>query len=60
MGKSTEDILLLAVDNIVNSVDNEGAVCAAFLDFRKASDSLDHCILLQRLYDMNVSSSVLI
>ena len=59
MGKSTEDILLLAVDNIVNSLDSEGAVCVAFLDFRKAFDSLDHCILLQRLYDVNVSSSVI-
>jgi len=60
MGKSTEDILLLAVDNIVNSLDSGGAVCAAFLDFRKAFESLDHCILLQQLYGINVSSSVLI
>ena len=31
MGKSTEDILLLAVDHIVHSLDVREAVCAAFL-----------------------------
>ena len=39
MGKSTENILLPAVDNIVNSMDSGVAVCATFLDFRKAFDS---------------------
>ena len=48
-GKSTEDILLLTVDHIVNSLDVGKSVCAAFLDLKKAFDSLDHCILLQRV-----------
>ena len=58
-GKSTQDILLVAVDRIVYLLDKGEAVCTAFLDLRKAFDSLDHHILLQRLYDMNVSPAVL-
>ena len=35
--------------------------CSALKDdFQKALDFLDHCILLQKLYDMNVCSSVLL
>ena len=58
-GKSTQDILLVAVDSIVHLLDRGETVCAAFLDLRKAFDSLDHHILLQRLYDVNVSPVVL-
>ena len=58
-GKSTQDILLVAVDSIVHLLDKGEAVCVAFLDLRKAFDSLDHHILLQRLYDLNVSPAVL-
>ena len=56
-GKSTEDILLVAVDYIVNSLDSGQAVCVAFLDLKP--DSLDHCILLQRIKELNVTSGVL-
>ena len=58
-GKSTEDILLLAVDHIVNTLDVGKSVCTAFLDLKKAFDSLDHCILLQRIGDLGVTGSVL-
>ena len=58
-GKSTQDILLVAVDSIVHLMDRGETVCAAFLDLHKAFDSLDHHILLQRLYDVNVSPVVL-
>ena len=58
-GKSTSDILLLAVDHIVNSLDCGKVVCAAFLDLRKAYDSLDHCTLLQRIEELGVAKSVL-
>ena len=58
-GRSTDDILLLTADHIVNSLDCGRVVCAAFLDLRKAYDSLDHCILLQRISDIGVSNSVL-
>ena len=41
-GKSTEDILRVAVDIISNSIDSGEAVCVAFLDLQEAFDSLDH------------------
>ena len=58
-GKSTEDILQLAVDHIVNCLDDKQIVCAVFLDLRKAFDSLDHCLLLHRLQDLGVGTVVL-
>ena len=33
-------------------------MCAAFLDLRKAFDSLDHCLLLHRLQDLGVGTVV--
>ena len=47
-GRSTEQILLFAVDTIANALDRRQTVCAAFLDLRKAFDSLDHVMLLER------------
>ena len=35
------------------------SACAAFLDLKKAFDSLDHCILLQQIGDLGVAGSVL-
>ena len=58
-GKNTEDILLVAVDTIVHHMDKNESVCAAFLDFRKAFDSLDHCVLLHQLLNFGVSNAVL-
>ena len=48
-GRSSEHILLYAVDMIVHALDWGLAVCAAFLDLRKAFDSLDHVILMERV-----------
>ena len=53
--KSTENILLVAVDTIVTCLDKEDVVCTSFLDIRKAFDSLDHCALFCRLFDLGVS-----
>ena len=59
-GKSTaEDILLLAVDYIATLLDKGCVVCAAFIDLRKAFDSLDHCLLLQRISVLGVHCQVL-
>ena len=58
-GRSTQDILLVAVDSNVHLLDKGKAVCTAFLDLCKAFNSLNHHILLQRLYDLNVSPAVL-
>ena len=58
-GKSTEDIFLVAVDAIAHHMDKNESVCVAFLDLRKAFDSLDHCILLHQLSNLGVSNAVL-
>ena len=39
----------MAVDDIVSTLDKKLCACVAFLDLRKAFDSLDHKLLLQRL-----------
>jgi len=53
-GKSTKQILLYAVDTIVNALDCGKVVCSAFLDLCKAFDSLDHTILLDWLSKLGV------
>jgi len=57
-GRSSEQILLFAVDTIVDTIvhalDQSLVVSAAFLDLRKAFDSLDHVILLERLHKLGV------
>jgi len=45
-GKSTEQLLLVTVDAIVQAIDDKNVTFIAFLDLRKAFDSLDHVILL--------------
>ena len=57
--KSTEDILLLAVDYIATLLDRGCVVCGAFIDLRKAFDSLDHYLLLQRISELGVHCQVL-
>ena len=58
-GKSTEDILLLAVNHNATLLDKGSVVCAAFIDLRKAFDSLDHCLLLERISKLGVHCQVL-
>ena len=54
-GRSADQILMYAVDTIVQAVKAGDCVCAAFLDLRKAFDSLDHCILLGHLQKLGVT-----
>ena len=53
-GKLSEQLLLFVVDSIVRALDQGFVVCAAFLDLRKAFDSLDHVILLERFQQLGV------
>ena len=53
--RSADQILLYVVDTIVQAEDYVNYVCAAFLDLRKAFDSLDYHLLLDRLSDLGVT-----
>ena len=57
-GKSTEQLLMVTVDTIVNTLDKKLVTCVAFLDLHKALDSLDHVILLQHLIKLGVCTIV--
>jgi len=59
-GKSTEDVLLVAVDFITQCLDDGKAVCASFSDFCNAFDSLDHCLLLDKLFQLNIHPELLV
>ena len=50
--------LLLAVDWIALSLDKGNVVCAAFIGLRKAIDSLDHGLLLQRIFELGVHGTI--
>ena len=54
IGRSTEQILLFAVDTITQALDAHQVVCTAFLDLRKAFDLLDHVILLKQLSALGI------
>ena len=56
-GKSTEQFLLTAVDNIASALDRKMCACVAFLDLHKVFDSLYHCLLLQRLGILGVAGT---
>ena len=49
----------MAVDFITQCLDDGKSVCASFLDFRKAFDSLDHQLLLDKLFQLNVHPDLL-
>jgi len=52
--RSADQILLYAADTIVQAMDKCWQLCAAILDLRKAFDSLDHYLLLDRLLNLEV------
>ena len=47
---STFMSLIILIENLVNAMDNGKCALGIFLDFQKAFDTVDHCILLDKLY----------
>ena len=50
--------LLIMLENIRNALDNGDCAVGIFLDFQKAFDTVDHDILLNKLYNYGISVCV--
>ena len=51
---STNMALITLVDKITSAIDNGEFVIGVFLDFKKAFDTVDHTILLKKLYKYGI------
>ena len=47
---STSIALIILLENLVNALDDGTCAIGIFLDFQKAFDTVDHCILLDKLH----------
>jgi len=59
-GRSADQILLFVTDIVTCALDKGSTVFAAFLDLRKAFDSLDHTILLNHHHKLGISGTELL
>ena len=57
---STIDSVATLVDNILHSINNGKVTLAAFIDFKKAFDTVNHNILLEKLYCLGIRGPLLI
>ena len=53
-GYSTEQAILEITDNLNSAIDNKQITCGLFLDFPKAFDTVNHDILLSKLYTYGI------
>ena len=53
-GYSTEQAILEIADNLNSAIDNKQITCGLFLDFSKAFDTVNHNILLSKLYTYGI------
>ena len=51
---STYMPLLVLIDDIINALDSEEVAVGVFLDFSKAFDTVNHKILLEKLYHFGI------
>ena len=54
---STQHAVISLVNNITNSLDSSDIVIGVFLDLKKAFDTVDHTILLKKLYAYGIRSN---
>ena len=53
-GHSTQQAIITLVNKIISCLDNGDLVIGVFLDLKKAFDTVDHKILLKKLYAYDV------
>ena len=53
-GHSTEHAILETVEKLKSAVDDQKITCGIFLDFSKAFDTINHHILLEKLYKYGI------
>jgi len=58
-GHSTHHALITLVDKITKSLDNGDLVIGVFLDLKKAFDTVDHKILIKKLYAYGIRGNLL-
>lgn len=58
-GLSTTDAIATLVDDVGLNLNNRQLTIATFIDFRKAFDTLDHTLILDRINQLNPSSVTL-
>ena len=58
-GKNTTHAILSLVDYLINSFEDNKLTCGIFLDISKAFDTIDHNILLSKLYKYGIRGNTL-
>ena len=53
-GYSNEQAILEITDNLNSAIDNKQITCGLFLDFSKAFDTVNHGVLLSKLYTYGI------
>ena len=53
-GHSTHHALITLVDTITKSLDNGDTEIGVFLDLKKAFDTVDHALLMKKLYHIGI------
>ena len=56
---STSMVLIVMIDKILEAINDGNLVIGLFIDFSKAFDTLDHNILLQKMYKYGICGNCL-